>query len=195
MSNAPASPVARGNPWASLGQPFFAQNLIDLLPPTDDDAFGALMQQLLSNAGQSFADLHAVAYQLSEVETIPEETIELLPNWNLDFGLPDCCTPLGATLAQQRAALLAKIASVGGQSKAYFIAVAAALGWTITIDEGAPSSFAWTVHAAVVAPPVLFRAGASRAGDLLELLTPNTQLECVLRQIAPAHTVLTFSYP
>jgi uncharacterized protein YmfQ (DUF2313 family) len=187
------SPVAGGNPWARLGPADFAANVQALLPP--GDAFGGPgAADLCAGIGAAFAELHARLYQLSEVELWPDTTNACLPDWEFDYGLPDCCTPLAPTLAGRRAALAAKIASRGGQSKAYFIAVAAALGFTITITEGAASTFTWTVHVSGAFTPILFRAGNSGAGDLLTAYRPNAELECVLNQIKPAHTILNFAY-
>jgi uncharacterized protein YmfQ (DUF2313 family) len=128
------------------------------------------------------------------VDAFPATAVRLLPDWQSALGLPDQCTPLGATLAQQQQAVVEKLTRGGGQSVPYYIAVAAQLGYTITIVEGAPASRIWTVHAASTAPSTVFRAGASRAGDLLQTLGSNTQLECVLEQIAPADTVLHFAF-
>ena len=109
---------------------------------------------------------HARASALSEVESDPGQTIELLAEWERAFGLPDPCTPLNPTLQQRRAALLARIAALGGQSPAYLVNVAAQLGYSITITEyrpfraglsgcGTPITgpsdwFRWTVNAPAV---------------------------------------------
>jgi uncharacterized protein YmfQ (DUF2313 family) len=187
------SPVQFGNPYAFAGAAEFAASLVALLPPGIAWE-GPQMADFCAGAASAFSDLHAQAAQLSEVELNPATTDILLPAWEQDYGLPDCCTPLGATLQQQRNTLLAKIAEVGGASEAYYIAVAAALGWTITITRGAIGSYQWTINTSAVAPPTVFRAGESRAGDLLELIGSNTQLECVMNQIAPPHTTLIFSF-
>ena len=190
------SPLANGNPWASAGQAEFAGSLIAKLPPGDAFTGATNLQGLLTGIASAFADVHAAAYQLSEVEELPWLTTLLLPHWNLDWGLPDVCTPAGATVQQQRAALMAKIAAApGGQSKSYMIAVAAALGYSIYIIEDAASTYTWVVHAAPTAPTQHFHAGSNRAGDLLQVVGSNTQLECILRRIAPATKILQFSYP
>ena len=186
------SPVQFGNPWASAGAADFSASLTTALPPGDAWT-GPIMAELMAGCGQAFATLHARAYQLSEIETVPSLTTELIGFWETDYGLPDCCTPLGSTLQQRRNTLLAKIAQIGGQSPAYYIAVAAALGFTVTITEGPVGSFEWTVNVPEAITPQFFRAG-SQAGTRLEYWSGNDELECVLRQIMPAHTVLNFAY-
>ena len=189
-----ASPVANGNPWAWLGGPDYLANILAKFPR--GAAYGGInLHALCQGFAQAVGDVQAGATQLSEIETLPGSANMLLPYWEFDYGLPDSCVPAGATIGQRRAALQAKIAAVGGASEAYFISVAAALGWAITIVEGAVGSHTWTIHAAPTAPPSLFTAGGSAVGDYLETIGTNTQLECVMNRIKPAHTKLLFSYP
>jgi uncharacterized protein YmfQ (DUF2313 family) len=187
------SPVQHSNPWAYAKQADFAGSLQAALPP--GDAWnGPVLAAVLEGCATAFSQLHGRARNLSEVEIVPSTTTQLLPFWEADFGLPDCCTPLGATLQQRRGALLAKIAEVGGQSAAYFISVAAALGFRITVSQGSLGSYIWYIHVVGAVTPILFRAGQSEAGDDLTEYESNTQLECVMRQIAPAHAILNFIY-
>lgn len=72
------------------------------------------------------------------VESDPRNTFELLPDWERAFGLPDACVNEPQTIEERRDALVAKITLLGGQSRAFFIAAAAALGYTISIYEYAP---------------------------------------------------------
>lgn len=134
---------------------------------------------------------------------------ELLPEWEATLGLPDECIGELATVQERVRAVCAKFRARGGQSKEYFIAVAASLGFHITITEFAPFRAgynhagdpdygeAWantwrvTVDQFEVIP---FRAGLSVAGDPLRAWG-NRLLECVLDAIKPAHTVLQFVYP
>jgi uncharacterized protein YmfQ (DUF2313 family) len=194
----PPSPVANSNPWASLAQPDYFGGILAKLPPGAMDN-GTILQALLGAGGanglaQLLADVQAAASQLSEVETVPSSADVLLGYWEADYGLPDCCTPSGNTLQQRRNALLAKIAAQGGQSEAYFIAVAAALVWAITITEGSEGSHTWTINGAATAPGSIFTAGGSQAGDDLTTPGTNSELQCVMNRIKPAHTKLLFNF-
>ncbi|HSR78773.1 MAG TPA: putative phage tail protein [Xanthobacteraceae bacterium] len=141
-------------------------------------------------------------------QIFPCTTTELLPEWEDTLGLPDPCTgPLG-TLQQRMAAVCAKFTARGGQSKTYFIAVAAALGFEITITEFQPFRagvsrvgdalygydwiHTWRVNAAADTI-IYFRTGQSTAGEPLRAWG-NRLLECVLQALKPAHTILIFSY-
>jgi uncharacterized protein YmfQ (DUF2313 family) len=125
----------------------------------------------------------------------PATTVFLIPEWQASLGLPDACTPSGAALQQQQAQIVEKFTRGGGQSVPYYTAVAALLGYEITIVESAPEDRTWTVHAPVSAAGVLFRVGQSRAGDPLVFNPGYAQLECVFNQIKPASRALLFSYP
>jgi len=185
------------NPYATAGQAEFQAALADHLPtgpawpqPGPGDADTVLMR-LLAGLADGLAALHIRAADLTERESDPAQTAELLERWEAAYGLPDPCTPLGSTLQARRSALLAKIAAQGAATPAYFEAVCAALGITGTVTE--LGNHAWQV-ALPATQLIYFRAGASEAGDHLgEFVTG--QAECVLTRLKPAHTVLTFSYP
>lgn len=156
------------------------------------------------------ADWHARARGLSEAESDPASATEALPDWERAFGLPDACTPANVDMIARRSALLAKIAAKGGQSRAYFIEVAAALGFAVTIEEFRPfrvgvgavgdnlySSdwlFTWRVHAPAISDTVTsFTVGISAVGDPLRAWGTTT-LECVFARLKPARTNVLFSY-
>lgn len=143
------------------------------------------------------------------LEANPLSANELLADWERAAGLPDkCAGTLEETLQGRRNALASKLSSTGGQSPAYFIGVAEALGYTISIEEFRPFRagrstagqsltngdwvFVWRVHAPAVTV-IAFRAGRSAAGEPLRSWG-NDALECRLTQLKPAHTILLFAY-
>lgn len=141
-------------------------------------------------------------------QIFPCSTTELLPEWEDTLGLPDPCTGPLTTLQERTTAVCGKFTARGGQSKNYFIGVAAALGYHIRIDEFQPFraghnhagdgdygeewSHVWRVDAPETTI-FYFRAGASTAGDPLREWGSKV-LECTLNRIKPAHTVLQFAY-
>ena len=183
--------------------------LLALLPrglawPRDPDA---ILARLVAGLAQTAARLDARADVLLR-EAFPVAPVELLPEWEGSLGLPDPCVGSGQTTDQRQAAVAARFASRGGQSAAYFAAVAAAMGATITITtykaalageavvgdpvQGDSWAHAWTVTTAGAGSTVA-RAGTARVGDPLQAWS-NAGLECVLQRLAPAHTTLTFVY-
>ena len=78
------------------------------------------------------------AADLLEIESDPRTTTELLPDWERNWGLPDPCVTAPQSVTARRIALVLKMTMLGGQSRQFFIAVAAALGYTIAITEYLP---------------------------------------------------------
>ena len=169
----------------------------------------AWLTRLLSGLSPEFARIHGRALDLIR-ESDPRTTVEMLAEWERALGLPDnCSNSLAPTLQGRRDDVLVKLVSVGGQSRAYFIAVAARLGYTISIEEFQPFrvgrsrvdqriyALDWTWVWRVNGPPVAiryFRTGRSHVGERLRSWG-NSALECRLNQLKPAHTRIIFSYP
>ena len=199
MSDNPASPFANGNPYAQLAQEDFVQAFQDLLPrgaawPRDPATTQGGMANAIADAA---AFVHARFSTLTEIESDPAQTTELLPDWEQDFGLPDPCLPLNATIAMRRGALLARIAEGEDPTPAYFVALAATIGYTVTVSF-ATSSFGagWQNTWFINAPSITSRhmhAGANVTGEYLEL-PGNSFLECVMRRANPGHMQLIFNY-
>lgn len=188
----------------------YQEQLAALLPP--GQAFpreaGGSLADLLAGMAEEWARVDARAEQLI-IDANPLASAELLPDWERVTALPDnCAGVLADTLQGRRAALLTKLASTGVQSAAYFVEVAAALGYAVTIEEFRPFRaglsvagdaltngdwvFTWRVNApAVTVTP--FRAGRSGAGEALAAWGNDT-LECKINQLKPAHTVAQFAY-
>lgn len=161
--------------------------------------------------------LTALAVELSRVdargenlidEADPRTAVELLPDWERITGLPDPCIGRLDTVAGRRAAVQDRLTGGGGQSRAYFISLAAAIGFTIEITEFRPFLagslagdllsngewiFVWRVHAAEITELHHFVAGSS-AGEVLRSWGDDLLLECVISRLKPAHTQIIFTY-
>jgi len=188
----------------------YLEQLKSLLPPG---------QAFPREAGTTLHDLlDGMSIELARVdlrgETLPAEanpatTNELLSDWERVAGLPDKCSGvLEETIQGRKNALIAKLTSTGGQSPAYFIDLAAALGYTVTIEEfrpfragrsragdaltNGPWAFTWLIRAPETTA-ITFRAGASAAGERLRTWGNDT-LECKINQLKPAHTIALFAY-
>ncbi len=184
--------------------------LNQLMPPgvawsTDP---GSNLQLLLRAFGESLGQAHGRADDLDR-EVDPAQTHEILDRWEGVLGLPDKCSgALEVTLQGRRNAVLAKLFSTGGQSRAFIQGVARALGYEVTINEFRPFRaglscagdpltngdwvFTWRVNATEVTV-VPFRAGQSTAGEALRAWGNDT-LECKLNQIKPGHTDVLYGY-
>ena len=195
-----------------------------MLPNYDVDDFVQMFQGLKPYGAVWPRDLDIVNYQVDAalmptyvrswqsitgliVDAFPKTTLHLLPEWEASLGLPDPCLGPTASIAQRQQRVVVALTMLGGQSAAYMIAVAAALGYSITITTfkpavygdsygrdyaGTPWAYTWRVTVAA-----LVRAyatyGSSYYGDYYSSWGSYV-LECVLNNIKPAHTILQFAY-
>lgn len=183
--------------------------LQNLLPrgkvwPKEPDTVQSLV---LSGFSQSLARLDSRATYLI-TDAFPTTTYELLPDWENSLGLPDPCAGTAPSIAARRAQVVAKFIGNGGQSSAWIISYATALGYTITITNYAPArvgashigdplndsswAHAWAVNAPLNSVTYA-TIGTSGVGDPLANWG-NTVLECEIKSIAPAQTKVLFIY-
>ena len=194
----------------SLNHAAYVDMLAQLLPPgvawRSED--GTTMRKLLEAMADELVRVDERADDLID-EADPRTTVELLADWERIAGLPDSClATVDQTLQERRAALVSKLTARGGQSAQFFIDLAAALGYTITITEFRPFRvginavgdaltndewiFTWRVNAPDTTENP-FRVGRSTVGEPLSTWG-NERLECVINRAKPAHTHVQFAY-
>lgn len=202
----------------------YAEALAALLPrgrawPRDPDT---VLMQLLRGLAETWGILDSRAADLLERESDPRAAMEILADWERAWGLPDPCVAEPLTIADRQRALVAKMTTEGGQSRPFFLDLAASLGYQIRITEYAPfmagvsacgdtrdqfGDWRWEVG-----PPEIrfvwrvritglrvtwFRTGngGGQAGiDPMVRIALATDLDCVLRRYKPAHTEVVFDY-
>jgi uncharacterized protein YmfQ (DUF2313 family) len=203
----------------------YTQAFIDLMP--QGQAWPKRGESTLVETSEGLCEywgfVDSRAADLLERESDPRLTIELLPDWERAFGLPDPCFPTATTIGQRHAMLLLQMTLLGAQSRAFFEWVANWLGYSITIEEYAPfmagvssagdtrmlyddtGDFRW-----YIGPPemrfywsifvvgvelIWFRAASGEAGvdHHLEFGFP-TEFICLLERWKPAHTVIVPDY-
>ncbi len=182
-----------------------AANLLQLqalLPPgaawpRDPDAE---LTKLLDPPATELARIDAFREELRR-ELDPRTTTELLSDWEATCELPSA-----GTLAERRDAVFAKVTERGGQSRPYFINLAAKLGFTITITNFAPHDdnandaaplygTDWRFAFQINAPATTIREWTDISGDDEPLRTwGNQALEDAINEDKPAHTVALFTY-
>jgi uncharacterized protein YmfQ (DUF2313 family) len=188
-----------------------AQALMRLMPVgpawPDHSDMGSVQGLLLTAFAQEMARLNVRVCDLI-TESNPATSTELLVDWESELALPDPCVTTAQTVAERRTAAGTKLTSPGGGDLAFFINLAAQLGYTITITEFASSvaataagisfsgdqwAFIWRVNVPVSTGTRYFTAGAGTAGDPLETWGDQL-LECRFNQHKPAHTQVVFAY-
>lgn len=139
----------------------------------------------------------------------PATALMMLPEWESTLGLPDDCaiSEIGSIRDRQRA-VTSKLISTGGLNRAYYISVAAALGYEVFILQFRPAMCGmsvcgelingeeWPFTWKIAVPGSTVRnayAGQTYCGDLLASWG-NKNLECALNKIAPSHINIIYVY-
>ena len=173
--------------------------------PRDLDA---TQTQLLLALAQVYERSDGRSRQLL-VDGFPQTAVELLPEWESTLGLPDSCGGAPDSIAERQARLVVKLQEPGGMSKAYFLDLAAVLGYLdVTITEFGPTHCGMTCEAGVmdelfrflwkvnlphqVHNHAVFRANACCDGRIDSYAFGA--LECQLMRLKPAHTQVIFTY-
>lgn len=201
--------------WVQRGADEYADAIAGELPTGEAwprDPSGDLIKWV-DGCAQIWGDVSDDATDLLLVESDPRFTYKMLADWERAFGLPDPCVPVVQTLSERRVALVNKMTIEGGQSRAFFIALAALFGYRITIAEFSPFQFGlssfggvrgrfqppsvrffWKVRVSG-GRPTRFRFGVSSFGrDSFLEIRHAEDLECMIRRWKPAHTIVLFDY-
>ncbi|QZN97363.1 YmfQ family protein [Symbiopectobacterium purcellii] len=143
------------------------------------------------------------------VGAFPSAATILLTEWENTLGLPDDCAigEIGG-ISDRQLAVVSKLISTGGLSRQYYIQVAAALGYTITISQFRPAMsgmtvcgdalngdewpFTWRINSPLTTMKYAVAGGAYCTDPLASW--GNKQLECAITKIAPSHLRLIFNY-
>lgn len=72
---------------------------------------------------------------LLEIESDPRQTLELLPDWERAWGLPDPCFGAPLTIAARQQMLVMWMTLMGGQSREFFSYAASLIGYTIAVED------------------------------------------------------------
>lgn len=195
--------------YAALGPADFAAAIGQRLLPRGlawTRLAGSVLQGFWQVIAGAIAAVHARTGILTEVESFPPASVELLPDWERVLGLPDPCLGVNPATAARQASVANRLAGGGGQSIAYYMAVARQLGGAIAVTEYAPFrlgvdhfgmplrnaswAYAWLVN---LDGAQLFRFewDVSAWGEPFWQV-PGGAIVCELQRLAPAHTVLIF---
>lgn len=196
-------------PGQIYSQQDFTNALLNLLPrgrvwPRDPDSTMFAFWEAMAGTWKRNSD---AAIGLAN-DSPPFSLNQMLPEWELTLDLPDDCAPAGQTIQQRVNAVVTKFAASGGQSAAYFIALAEALGYAnVTITQYAPFRvdrstvetplydegwfFVWTLNAPDL-PVVYFTVDITTVESPLYSLQGD-ELECTIEKYKPAHTIVLFS--
>ncbi len=180
-----------------------------LLPPVAYNPNAPMLSAELEAEGRALDAAQLAADQIL-IEADPRTTTQLFTDWERIAGLPDSCcgTDSASTLAQRRTRLVEKLASTGGQSRQYFIDLAAKLGYPdVSISEfhevscddpcdapltGADWLFAWQVNVGDYI--AIHDMTCEDPSDSPLRSWQSTELQCRINKLKPAHTVALMNW-
>ena len=110
------------------------------------------LSKWIEGASQIWGDIDGRADDLLVRESDPRSTLELLPDWERNWGLPDKCVAEPLTLSDRQRMLTHRVTLEGGQSRQFFLDTADYYGIEIKVVEHSP-----------------YMGGISRAGDTTNL--------------------------
>ena len=170
--------------------------LIALLPPgrawgpTDATASLTTLWEFWRAVARAIQALEARLCALRN-EMWCQTLVETQPEWLAEYGLPDACDPYPN--------LCAKVAALGGANCAYYVQIAAALGWVVRCSS---SGTTITLNVNLSASPS-YVGGAVDSGRIAGCYQPSqrvicgpdlTPLDCVMQRILPAHATIVYAY-
>lgn len=178
----------------------FHSDALKLLMPIKLD--GVFTDDLATEGDQ--LDLAAASAETLLAELFPDQTYFTLDSWERVYGItPGIDDPL--QLRQNR--VVQKMRDLGRLDRTYFIQMAAALGYTVTIQELGPfmagwhgagdevmaddADYCWRVWYSEADGGYYFRAGESAAGENLSY-SYFTVMQALFEELKPAHTFVEF---
>ena len=175
---------------------------------------GSNLGKLLAGIAQELARIDARGSDLIN-EADPRTTLELLSDWEAMAGLPDTCFGQPDNIPERQVALTSRLTGLGGQSPAYFVELAATLGYVVEIEEFSPFrcgdscgkpcyddawAHVWRVNILPLSfdlPEDQFYFAQFRCGDSCGKPLRGwgaINLECLINRYKPGHTTVLFSY-
>jgi uncharacterized protein YmfQ (DUF2313 family) len=140
MATTPGDPGIPPDRHIRRGQDEYTQGLAAYLP--QGIAWPRWSTSTLMKTVNGLAGIYAWcdgrAADLLERESDPRQTVEMLDWWERAWGLPDPCYAEPQTIGDRQRALVLRMTWLGGQSRQYFINVAAFIGYTVSISEYRP---------------------------------------------------------
>lgn len=169
------------------------------MSPMHRDILRQLMP--LELEGVAAADLALEGEQLDEavaraeallLEMFPDTTAELVSHWERLLAVT---AGVDEPLQQRQARVVTLLRAVGSMTAAYYVDLAAALGYTVTIDEpfATEGPHVWRITVADQ-PLYEFYCGESCSGELLLDWPSATAMEGLFQDLKPAHSRLIIAY-
>ncbi|MFK4751431.1 putative phage tail protein [Oceanobacter antarcticus] len=168
----------------------YQRQLLALLPlgpawPREPDS---TLGKLMGGLAEEYARVDAMLDDIA-AESLPSHITQLIDEWEAEYGLQDDSTDVAITLQDRRNAVVQKYQQYGSQSREFLIAMAAALGFEITITEYSETTFGGNFGGYFYGTDWAFVVQAS-----VHVVNANAasvaRLEQMLRRLIHVHKVL-----
>lgn len=169
-------------------------------------SLGGNLDAVLTADAQSLDRTQLAADQLL-LELFPDGAHDLLLDWERVCGLvPVSGEPLQSRIEK----VIAKLRELGDIKAPFFVALAASMGYQISIEHLTPFMAGWSCAGDRLGtddiwwvwqitildkPAYAFRAGQSAAGETLGWSPAGAALESLFNDLKPADVLLYFIYP
>ena len=188
-----------------MSQPTYRDVLLGLLPPVSYARNAPAVRRQAEVDARVLDDIQRSAEQALDGALV-QTAGSLLPDWERVLGIE----PDRQTYGQRIQQVLLRLNVLGGLSIPYFIGLAKAAGYTVTITEPQPFRagvnragdrlaredimFVWHVNVQSGGRTAYhFRAGSSAAGEPLGSYADSV-IEYIINDLKPAHTAVHFNY-
>lgn len=160
-------------------------------PKMSDSVISAVIRSLAEAYQHSDAD----ATQLL-MDSFPGSSSALLPEWEATLGLPDdCACNVSNDEITRRHAVISKLIGTGGQSATYFISLAKAMGYGISIKQYRQARAGLSVCGDAINGdrwPYVWEVNVTNASN--DSTCSLKLLLCRLAEFSPAHTKFALTY-
>lgn len=172
-------------------------------------ALGTVLSSLLESFAYGMAQMDLRLQELL-AEINPSTSLSLLPEWEAFVALPDeCCNLTAGSPEERQRQVVSRLTDIGGLSRAYFLQIAADLGYSDTsITEFRPTHCEMTCETPVMDERFrfLWKVNLPHQNDNHTVFRADTRcdrrldsyafgaLECQFMRLKPAHTQVIFTY-
>lgn len=154
---------------------------------------GQPLQRLATAIGDELDRVVARGADLMN-EADPRTATETIADWEKALGLPDDrVLVIPSTLDKRRAAVVQKLLAQGGQNLAYFVALAAACGWVLTVSLWEPLRVGFRVGARCYSGDVYAYAVAFMLSSPSVSALSLADTQRILRAAVHAHITVIFT--
>lgn len=167
---------------------------------------GSVLRKILLGLASEWLNFRS---KLNDVvsEYNPNNTTDLIEEWEAFVGIPDSCISVASTLEQRRLNILLKLAGINVSTAKQFKNVAAILGYSIEVSNGVdtstfPLTLPFLLLSEAAAPfTIVITLPASLKPVGFPMTFPFTLsaqqpelLNCLFNKLKPANTELFFRY-